>query len=37
VSTPEPGTLALWPAAALLMLLARRWRPALLTRGSLQR
>jgi hypothetical protein len=37
VSTPEPGTLALWPAAALLMMLARRRRPALLTRGSLQR
>jgi hypothetical protein len=38
VSTPEPGTLALWPAAALLMLLARRrLRPALLTDGSPRR
>jgi hypothetical protein len=38
VSTPEPGTLALWPAAALLMLLARRrLRPALFTGGSLRR
>jgi hypothetical protein len=38
VATPEPATLALWPAAALLMLLALRRRPALLTiRGSLRR